>query len=364
MLKVLYLLNHAGKGGTEGYIYSLVESLNNQKLKAYFAYNEHGPLVERLESLGVETFQIKMNNPFDLKAANELSKLCKKLDISLIHTHYLRENYIALLSRFFRPKTKVVYTYHFILENNLIQRMANRILTHFEANIIAVCNKGKEMMVSNWIKGEKIRVIFNGVDPRQWETKEASTIRQEFSIPEDTYLLLSVSRFSIEKGHKFLINSIGQLKEITDRKFMCILAGDGPLLEEVKQQVSDLGLKELVIFAGFRKDVKNLIDGCNLHINSSECEALSIAITEALAAGMPVIATDVGGNGDIINLDTKCGILVEYNNPKAMAEAILKVMNDEELQSVMSKNAKLAAREIFNIEIMVNKTFNVYLESM
>jgi hypothetical protein len=91
LLKVLYLINHAGKAGTETYVYSFAERLHNKKIKAYLAYNEEGLLVERMKALGVETFQIKMGNPFDIGAAWKLSRICKKNGIDLIHAQYLRE---------------------------------------------------------------------------------------------------------------------------------------------------------------------------------------------------------------------------------------------------------------------------------
>jgi len=76
-------------------------------------------LVERLKELGIETYRIEMRNPFDIKAVFNLVKLCKKLDIDLIHTQFLRENYIAMLSRIINPKVRVMYTNHFIMRNNL-----------------------------------------------------------------------------------------------------------------------------------------------------------------------------------------------------------------------------------------------------
>jgi hypothetical protein len=155
------LINRAGKAGTETYVQSLIERLNNKEIKAWLCYNEEGLLVERLKALGVETIQIKMRNPFDFRAAWQLSRECKKRGIDLIHAQYLRENYTALWSRIFNPRVKVMYTSHFILRNNIILRIFNRILTPLESNIIAVCNKGKEMMISNGVSGKKISVIFN-----------------------------------------------------------------------------------------------------------------------------------------------------------------------------------------------------------
>jgi len=363
MLKVLYLLNHAGKAGTERYVQTLVEKLNNDKIKAYFAYNESGLLVDRMKELGVDTYRIVMRNPFDLKAVFELTKLCKKLDIDLIHTQFLRENYIALLSRILNPKVKVIYTNHFIMPNNAILRMTNRMLNPLRSWVIAVCNKGKDMMISNGIDGKKIKVIFNGVDINYWGEKVESTLRKEFNIGEDEFVMLCASRFAHDKGHKFLIDSIAQLKKMTDRKFKCVLANDGPLLEECKKQVKELGLENEVIFTGFRKDIKNLIYGCDLYINSSEHEALSFAIIEVLACGIPVIATDMAGNGDIINDETKCGILVEYNNPMGLAQAINRIMADREMQEELAKNALKAVKEKFNLDKVAAETYNLYMES-
>lgn len=363
MLKVLYLINHAGKAGTERYVESLITSLNGKYIKAYLAYNEEGLLAERMRSAGVETFRITMRHPFDMKAVMELAKLCKKLDIDLIHAQFLRENYIALLSRLINPKVKVMYTNHFILPNNFAQRQCNRVLTSMESNIIAVCNKGKEQMIKNGINGNRIKVVFNGVDPSLWGKSEKSTIREEFGIGDDEFVLLCASRFAHDKGHNFLVKSIAELKKITDRKFKLILAGDGPLMEDVKQQVKSLQLEDTILFAGFRKDIKNLMDGSDLYINSSEHEALSFLMVEVLAAGLPLIATDMGGNRDIINQETNCGVLVQYNDAKGLAEAVYKVMKDSGLQKALRENAKKTVRERFSLENMVMGAYNLYQES-
>jgi len=355
-------LNHAGKAGTERYVYSLIEKLNNKEIKAYFAYNEDGLLVERLKSIGVETYRVEMKNPFDIKASWEISRLCKRLGIDIIHTQFLRENYIAILSRIFNPRVKVIYTNHFIMSNNFLQKVFNRILTSFESRIIAVCNKGRDMLIANGNRASIIEVIFNGVDPSYWSEPVDSTLREEFGIGSDEFVMLCASRFAHDKGHKFLVDSIYELKKMTDRKFKCILAGDGPLLDTVKEQVSNLGLGKEIIFAGFREDVKNLFYGSDLYVNSSEHEALSFLIIEALASGLPVIATDMGGNRDIINEETKCGILVEYGNTRQMAEAILKVMESEALRKSLKENALRTANERFNLDKIVKKTYNLYME--
>lgn len=360
MQKILYVLNHAGKAGTERYVESLVDRLHNKKIKAYLAFNEDGLLVEKMKIRGVQTFRIKMRNPFDIKAAIDLSKLCKRYDIDIIHTQFLRENYIAMLSKIFNPKIKVNYTNHFVLENNCILRITNRIISKLQNRIVAVCNKGKEMMIKNGVPGEKITVVFNGVDIDAWQEHEESTLRKEYNIDNDVFVFLCASRFAYDKGHEFLINAVWELKKITQMKFKCILANDGSFLEDRKKQVADMGLCGDIIFTGFRKDIKNLIYGCDLYINSSLHEALSFAIIEVLACGKPVIATDMAGNGDIINDETNCGILVKYNDAKGLAYSINRLINDAQLRNTLSKNAIKAARTKFNLDFVVEETYNLY----
>ena len=364
ILKVLYLLNHAGKAGTERYVYSLVEKLNGKKIKAYFAYNEEGLLVERLKAIGVETFQIRMLNPFDIKAIRKLSSICKKLKIDVIHTQFLRENYIAILSRLFNPRVSVIYTNHFVIPNNRVQKIFNKVLTSFNAYIIAVCNKGREMLISNGNNASIIKVIPNGVDASYWGEPCESAMRSEFGIGKEEFVILCASRFAHDKGHGFLIESLSELKKMTIVKFKCVLAGDGPLLPAVKKQVCGLGLDNEIIFAGFREDIKNLFYGSDLYVNSSEHEALSFLILEALASGLPVIATDMGGNRDIINNETGCGMLVEYGNSREMAGAILKVMEDRALRQNLSENAFKTVKERFNLDKVAENTYNLYMDSI
>ena len=358
--RVLYLLNHAGKAGTERYVETLVRYLNHQQVEAYFAYNESGLLVERMEAMGVPTCRIEMNNRFDRKAAKALAEQCRRWQIDVIHCHYLRENYIAMLAKKWYPQVKVVYTNHFILANDFITRMSNRMLDKKQDQIIAVCNRGKEQLIRNGWSADKIQVIFNAVDPEAWRTPEPSTLRQELGVGEDTFVMLCASRFAHDKGHPYLIDSLALLKQRTSKPFCMALAGDGDLLDSARAQVERLGLSDCVRFLGFRKDIKNLYQGSDLYVNSSEHEALSFLIIEAMAAGLPVIATDMGGNRDIVNPEAGCGLLVEYNNPDSMASAMRRMMEEPGLLASCREGALRTIEEKFNVHKMVKVTANVY----
>ena len=361
MMNVLYLLNHAGKAGTERYVETLVRHLGGKQVKPFFAYHEPGLLVERLEDLGVPCRAIELRSRFDLKAAKALAALCREWEIDLIHCHYLREHYIALLAKRYNKHIRVVYTNHFILPNDTVTRFTNRILDRRQDEVIAVCTMGREQLIKNGWSGERIQVIFNAVDPAEWAgDRSESTLRRELGIPEDRFVMLCASRFAEDKGHRYLVDSVKTLTGMTDKPFTLVLAGDGPLLEETRQQVKDLGLSDKVVFLGFRKDIKNLYKGSNLYVNSSQHEALSFLIIEAMAAGLPVIATNIAGNPDIVNDAAGCGLLAEYNDPVSMASAMKRFLEEPELLARCREGALRTVQEKFEIGKMAQATWRVY----
>ena len=366
MRKVLYLLNFAGKAGTERYVETLVKYLSADGLvQPFFAYNEGGLLVERLEAMGVPCRQITMRRRFDKQAAKALADLCREWDIDLIHCHYLREHYTALLAKKYNKKIRVVYTNHFVLANDFITRLSNRWMDKRQDQMIAVCNKGKEQLIANGWSADRIQVIFNAVDLEAWAgDRSESTLRSELGLPEERFVMLCASRFADDKGHKYLIDSVKRLTQLTDKPFTLVLAGDGPLLEPSKAQVKELGLEEQVKFIGFRKDIKNLYKGSDLYVNSSQHEALSFLIIEAMAAGLPVIATDMGGNSDIVNEEAGCGLLVTYDDPDSMAGAMKRFLEDPDFAAACRERALRTIEEKFEIHKMAKVTYDVYEKAL
>lgn len=360
MMKVLYLLNHAGKAGTERYVETLVKYLGGSKVDPYFAYNESGLLVERLEALGVPTRQITMSSRFDFKAARALAELCEEWDIDLIHCHYLREHYTALLAKRYNKKIRVVYTNHFVIPNNFITRLSNRLLDKRQDQMIAVCNRGREQLMKNGWKGERIQVVFNGVDLEAW-AGEGSTLREELGIPADRFVMLCASRFAHDKGHAYLMRSLKRLTELSDRPFTMVLAGDGELLEPTRALARELGLTDdQVKFIGFQTDMKNLFKGADLYVNPSQHEALSFLIIEAMAAGLPAAITDMGGNSDILTGPDQGGELLVYDDPAQTAAVLARFLDDPELLARCRENAVKNIGARFNIHKQAQATYQVY----
>jgi len=364
MLRILYLINYAGKGGTEQYVYSLAKVFHGNRAEVFFAYNEEGPLVERMKELGIQTFRLEMKGRFDLKAAINLAVLCRKLGIDIIHTQFLREYYIALMSRLFGSGVHVVNTCHMIHTAHPADRVLNRLFHFGSSPTIAVSHAVKNVLIRQGVRPRSIEVIHNGVDVDYFAEDVPSNIRDELGIGSDSLVAVSIARFSAEKGHSFLIRSIARLmKESTVfswRNIVFLLVGDGGTLEESKKLAEELGVSGHIVFAGYRSDVRNILKGSDIYICHSEYEALPISILEAMACGLPVITTDVGGTGEIVNEKSQCGIRVKYGDSDGMANAMKLLFEDRNLREEYGRNGLETVRKEFSLKSMAEKTWQVY----
>ncbi len=349
-MNILYLVNYAGKGGTEQYVYTLTQHKRPEDT-VFFLYNKAGPLCQRMEALGVTPEQLPMKRPFDILAAKKLAAYCGKNNIHLIHTQFQRENTVATLAKMFYPEVKLLYTSHLNLTNNGVWKAFNRFTGKKLSALIAVCKEGRRLLIANGFPPEKVQLVFNGIPPVEKENN---------GVDENTTNFLTITRFSGEKGIFFLLEAVRALKDMTAIPFTVTMAGDGPLFEQAKAFVKTQGIEAHVHFTGFLADTEHLFQNTLAYINSSESEALSFAILEAMAHGLPIIASRVGGNVDLVNQDTGCGLLVDYGDSEALAKAMLSLLTDGQAVKTYGHKAKIAAQTTFSQQTMLDATFALY----
>ena len=361
MPRVLYLLNFAGRGGSERYIQTLVEELSGAGMEPYFACNEAGPLLDWMRGRGIPCRQLTMRSPCDPAAVRALAALCREWKIDVIHTHYLRENYIALLSRLLYRKPRVIYTYHILTENSLPLRLSNRLLSGLQEKMIANCTAGRERLIANGNPAGKIVLIPNAVDLDLWRSGDGAALRRALGIPPAVFTLLFAARITAGKGHRFLLEALAALR---DRDFRLILAGEGELREETEEACRSLGLTEKVIFAGFREDMPDLYAAADVTVCPSESETLSFLLLESMAAGTPVIATRAGGMTDIVTEEHDCGLPVEYGDRAALAGAVEKLMDDPALRARFARGARRTAEREYDLHEAARRVLALYMLSL
>lgn len=368
MINVLQLINYPGKGGSENYILSLAKKLHNRSCKFYLGYSVDGPLIEKAKALGIQTLNIPMNSPYDFRAAKILKDVCAEFDIDVIHTHFLRENYVSVISRLIGNKAVIINTCHLLSGGNILHKVTNSLFTIFDGGLIAVSNAVKERMIRDGIDKRLIRVIYNGVDIEYWKGRRSYKVRSELGIERDDFVITSVARFSEEKGHMFILEVIKEFRRMFNQfrgrmkgKIRFILVGDGEMLDECIDFARMLGVTEETLFTGFREEIKPILHASDLFISHSRSEAIGISILEALACGLPVVATNAGGTKEVVSKSNKCGLLVEYGDVEGFAEAMARLATDREFYMECKNNAFKVVEEKFNLDKTVEDTYNLYI---
>lgn len=357
-MQVLYLINFAGKAGTEKYVENLIRAYHPTRCGCSLCYNVDGPLAEKTRQMGIPTYQLTMRHPFDCSAAKALAKLCREQEIDVVHTQYPRENYIAILSKAFGNPAKIVFTAHLTLEQPLPWKLLNRIMTRWNHRVIAVCRAGADIQAKNGVREDRISVVYNGIDPGQMPPRDRSFLSQ-FQI-QDELVLSTLARLSPEKGLDFLCRSIALLKRKTAVPFRVLIAGDGEQMEEIRQLIAQEGLEDTILLLGFRSDTPALLAASDIYLNTSQHEAMSLSILEAMACRLPVVATDVGGNPDLVTLEEPSGFVVPYGDTEAFSDRLCQLLEDGTLRTRLGDAAYKKTCGTFSLEQSVEKLFQIY----
>jgi glycosyltransferase involved in cell wall biosynthesis len=235
--------------------------------------------------------------------------------------------------------------------------LLNNCVTDFIANSKATKREALKYMTD--FPQERAQLIYNGVKIDRFKDVQLKTnIHEEFNIPEDKLVLVNVGRLHQQKGQSYLIDAVDKLKE-NYQDFVVLLVGDGPKEKELKARVKELGVEDYIIFAGFRKDIPSLLTQSDFMVHTALWEGFGFVIAEAMAAGIPVVATDCSNIPELIT-PGKDGFLAESENYQDIAEQMLKMCNSEIEE--MGKAARETAQERFSFARMVEETDNLIVQ--
>lgn len=213
------------------------------------------------------------------------------------------------------------------------------------------------------IDPKKVTMIPSGVQVQRFiDPDPASTeqLREAWGIQPRTHLIGTVGRFVPPKGHTYLLDAIVRLQsQFPDVKTLVV--GDGALLRPMEEKAQALGLSDAVVFTGIRRDVPEILALLDVFVLPSLWEGLPIALLEAMAAGLPVVATRVGGVPEVVE-DGVTGLLVPPRDPDALAEAITRLLRDPDLRCKMGQAGRERVESEFSVEKMVRKTETLYEE--
>jgi glycosyltransferase involved in cell wall biosynthesis len=226
---------------------------------------------------------------------------------------------------------------------------------------IAVSQANKRLLIRDYkIDPIRIKLIRNCIEVSKYQFSVAgrSRVRAEFGIADDQFLIGTIARFSVQKGHEYTIDAIPEiLKVFPQARFLFV--GEGPQREKCLQKVQSLGLSSHVIFAGERQDTTDILSALDLFLLTSIYEGLPLSILEAMSVGVPVIATQVSGTPEAV-LHERTGLLIPSADPGAVVGAVIRLLGDPELRERMRRQARLLTKHHFNRKFLIKQIEDFY----
>ncbi len=367
-MRILHLIASEGLYGAARVVIELSKALkkvhNCQPIVGVItnSYNTDVAIIDEAKANDIDVVIFHSNRQLSLKTVLSIKKYIKTENIHLVHCHGYKSNFYGLISS--SNKIPKVATNH----NWLISHWKLKLYCLLDAlwiryfdRIVAVSDEIKREMLKYRIPEKKIEVVDNGIDLGRFN-KDISTkeIKREFNINDDNKIVGTIGSLRYEKGHIYLLRAA---KEIIENhkyvKFMII--GDGPLRKYLANEIINLGIKDNVIFTGYRKDIPEMLSVFDIFVLPSIKEGLPLVLLEAMAAGKPVIASKVGAVPKIIK-NNKNGILIKSKSIPELKSAIDFILDNKEKVERLTTEGYVTVKKEFSSEIMCEKYLNLYKE--
>lgn len=312
---------------------------------------------QELEALGGEVIYLENRrySRYHPKFFFRLRKIIKEYEI--VHVHLFPALYwVALAKLFSSASCKLVLTEHSSFNNRqsikLLNPLERFIYTRYDA-VIGVSDDVSRMLRSRFGLKERLYTINNGVGIE--EVRSAPVARREsLGIPKEAVLIVQVARFYEQKDQKTVIRMLTQLPD----SFYLFFVGEGSLLEEDKALARSLGVSDRVIFGGFRNDAVSILKAADIVVMSSRFEGLCLSVLEAMAAGKPVVASNVEGLSQVVE---GAGLLFELHDEKGLAVHVKRLMEDQSFYESVAERCRQRSL-CFSSDTMAESYQQVYKE--
>ncbi len=305
-------------------------------------------------------------SPFDLYVLWYLWRLCRKEKFDLVATHTSKGGFLGRLAARLAGIRCIVHHAHGFSFNRAVGPLTRRfyiLLERLAANagdlIISVNELQRRMAVQLGVDTpERICTVHNGIDLLEYSNHDGHAARRALGLDKSALLIGSIGRLAPQKGLVYLIRAMPQVLEAVPAARL-VVVGEGPLRGSLESEAERCGIKSRVHFLGFRREIPQLLAALDVFAQPSLWEGLSISLIEALAAGKPIVATDIVGNREVVD-NQETALIVPTADPAALAEGLCALLLDPVLAAKLAANARRAALERFSEERMVRENLAAY----
>lgn len=376
-LKILHIDTERTWRGGQQQVFWLLRGLIERGHQNTTVVWQGGDLEKRLATLTTTVFSLRPFGELDLISAYRLNRFIKKEGFDVVHAHSghaVALGRLALLGS--HIPLVITRRVDFKLSRNIFSKWKYRGVSV----IISISNGVTRALLESGIRKSHIVPIPSGipVTPSFKRSSAVSTerivkvpdgipldrhlftvkaLKSEMGVPDDGIVIGQVAALAPHKDQATFLEGVRRLLE-REPLVHAVLVGDGPLKSELKQRAQQLGIEDHVHFLGFKNEPLNFLSAFDIFCLSSKEEGLGTSLLDAMALGIPIVATNVGGIPDVIE-DNVTGILVPPKDPSALAEAIQKLMKNPELRTSLATAATERVKD-FDINQTIQRTEDVY----
>lgn len=355
-MKILYVITGLGQGGAERVVCDLADKMYEKGNEVKIAYLT-GDVLTKPRYQEIELIKINLNSLrlFPL-AYIKLSKIIKNFEPDVVHSHMVHANIFTRLVRITTSIRKLICTAHNSDEGGRSRMLAYR-FTHNLADLTTnVSNEAVQAFIEKKaVPDSDIITTYNGINLSRfsYNSEAKNKILNELNINTNSYLILAVGRFSEQKDYPNLLHAFKILKNKSLGDIKLIIAGDGELRSEIEKIIDELGLKQDIHLLGRRNDIPDLMSAADLFVLSSKYEGLPTVLIEAMACQVQIVATDVSGVREIVNI---YGQIVPTNDSESLSNAIIKAIS----RPIKNINGAKYVKSKFNLEIISEQWLDKY----
>ncbi len=386
--KILYLITQSELGGAQKYVFDLASGLkNNFKVVVGFGeQGESGELAKQLKQAGIAYCVLpdlkRQISPIkDFLALGQIIKLIIKEKPDLIHLNSSKISILASLAAWILKifpyqirgsKPKIIYTVHGWVFNEplprwkkLFYKYAEKLTAGVKDKLICVSETDRQIALSQKIAPKnKLNTIYNGIQPIKFIARDQAKEKLFSLIPQliqaPPVILGSIGNLYPTKGFSFFIQAVKILNQKKPKKYAAIIIGEGQERKKLEKLITKLNLTNSIFLPGRLTSANRFLKAFDIYISSSLKEGLSYTIIEAMLAGLPIVATHVGGTPELIE-DDITGRLVKPGDSMQLAKTIASLTGDREKRKKLSASAQNFAASNLTLSQMLKQTKNLYL---
>jgi L-malate glycosyltransferase len=366
---ICHLLHGLRVGGAEVLAAALARRLQDQQLRFVFiCLDELGTLGEQLQVEGFPVHVLARRPGVDWRCMASLGALLRRERVNLVHAHQYTPFFYSLAARLFVRRLGIIFTEHGRHYPDYPRKKRiwiNRMLLKRRDRVVGVGQSVRTALINNeGIPGERIAVIYNGINIRSFQSRadERQSLRRELGFSDQDFLILQVARLDYLKDHATAIRTMTRVVHNCPTARL-LLVGEGPELSKIQQQVREVGLEKHVLLLGLRTDIARLLAAADMFLLTSISEGIPVTLLEAMAAGLPLVSTRVGGVPEVIT-DGETGLLAAAGDDAKLAEHVLRLASQNETRLRFGKAGVKRAEDKFSEQEMHAGYLRVYQEML